>query len=269
MLRHGPCLVVSFGLVAAAGCGAKPPVDDSFADVGDAKSDAFSKKMTIVATLPSSGQAAPFVYTPKPRYRAVQLAGKQGQALDAWVRSTDGGDAVAWLLDGKFRTLASNDDADDTTTDSHLTATLPHAGTYYIVLRDYSLSSGVHFYVPLTLTVPVSDAAKAAEQAWNDLAGTAGALASNQIQPAGLPVGAQAKYDTYAAKFGAQGAPPSAYSFAVGGDTVYAVADGLEETFWVDLFAADGSFLGHGYDGDGGPTIGAWDTYPTWDPSQQ
>jgi hypothetical protein len=48
--------------------------------------------------------------------------------LSIWVRSSDGGDAVAWLLDAKYHVLASNDDADDSTLDSHLTYDLPAGG---------------------------------------------------------------------------------------------------------------------------------------------
>jgi len=51
------------------------------------------------------------------------------------VRSADG-DAVAFLTDARFKSLATNDDADASTKDAHVTASLPSAGDYYLVFRE-------------------------------------------------------------------------------------------------------------------------------------
>src|SRR5262249_9578556 len=99
--------------------------------------------MKIVGSLDYGQTSADVRYANPPRYRAFKFGGAKGDQVDVWVRSADG-DAVAWLLDNNFHTLAKNDDADDTTLDSHLTAKLPGNSnpdiiTYYIVFREYSL----------------------------------------------------------------------------------------------------------------------------------
>src|SRR5206468_4203302 len=91
-------------------------------------------------------------YTRSPRYRAYKFGGYEGDRVDVWVRSHDGGDAVTWVLDNRFNVLASNDDADDKTYDSHVVATLPASDsiTHYVVYRDYALSPA-HFAVELAV----------------------------------------------------------------------------------------------------------------------
>jgi hypothetical protein len=125
-----------------AGCYAgKAPATDSFDDLAglDQKSDAFSAYMKVVATL-NPGQSTSVVkWSKTPRYRAVQLNAKGPGTLALTVRSTDGGDALTWLLDAKFHVLGKNDDADDNTLDSHIIHDLPAGGaTYWIVFRDYN-----------------------------------------------------------------------------------------------------------------------------------
>ncbi len=128
--------------LAACSSGKAPATDDftSLASV-DPKSDAFSKHMLTVGNLAYGETSADVAYHNPPKYRAFTFTGAKGDAVDAWVRSPDGsGDSVAWLLDAKFKTVASNDDADSTTLDSHLTTTLAKSGTFYVVFRDYSLA---------------------------------------------------------------------------------------------------------------------------------
>jgi hypothetical protein len=126
-------------LCAACNGGKPAPTDDlSSLSAVDEKSDAFSRRMKIVGSL-AYGQTSDAVdYANPPRYRSFKFAGTAGDKVDIWVRSTDG-DSVAWLLSSSFKTLASNDDADDTTTDSHMTFTLNATHSYYIVFREYSL----------------------------------------------------------------------------------------------------------------------------------
>jgi hypothetical protein len=109
--------------------------------------------MKIVGSLDFGTTSATVKYTSSPRYRAFKLAANGGDTVDAWVRSTKG-DAVAWLLDNDFNIVASNDDADHTTLDSHIVATVPASAsaTHYIVFRDYSLESH-NFTVQLAGTV--------------------------------------------------------------------------------------------------------------------
>src|SRR5262245_29404261 len=128
-------------LLFAAGCVAgKPAVDEDFTELGqlDQKSDAFSSKMRLLGAL-DEGQTRKVYYTSSPRYRAYTLDG--GGAIDLWVRS-ETGDALAWVLDSRFRVLAKNDDADETTYDAHLALTLPDHQSHYLVMRDYDYSRG-------------------------------------------------------------------------------------------------------------------------------
>ena len=136
-------------LALGAGCsnGGKAPVDEDFSDLAgaDEKSDAFSYRMKILGSLDYGQTSATVAYKSTPRFRAFKFAGHKGDQIDVWVRSTNGGDALAWVLDNKFNVVAQNDDAlEGGTLDSHITVTLPgntdaNIVTHYIVLRDYDL----------------------------------------------------------------------------------------------------------------------------------
>jgi hypothetical protein len=129
----------TFAFIAALGvlgCQThKPAPTDQFSTAG--KADDFSSDLQIVGTLKYGASSGASYYRDPPQYHAFRFDGAAGDAVDVWVRSPDG-DAVAWVLDGGFQELAWNDDADDSTTDAHVTLTLP-AGppTHYIVFRDY------------------------------------------------------------------------------------------------------------------------------------
>lgn len=137
--------------LAATSCSGpdKEPVENDFSDLAslDQKSDAFSYRMKILGSLDYGQTSAVVKYSPPPRYNAYKFGGKKGDTVDIWTRSTNGGDAVTWLLDNSYRVIASNDDADEGgTLDSHVKATLPGNSdpaivTYYVVYRDYSLNS--------------------------------------------------------------------------------------------------------------------------------
>jgi hypothetical protein len=143
--------LASFALLFAA-CATKGDVNDDFSDLAnyDEKSDAFSTKMKIVGTLSYGDTSDSIEYSSTPRYRAFKFDGNAGDQVDVWVRSTDGGDALAWVLDATYHVVAKNDDANDTTSDSHITVTLPDATseTHYVVFRDYNLNKA-HFTVAL------------------------------------------------------------------------------------------------------------------------
>ncbi len=136
--------------LAIAACSAedKQPVESDFSDLAaiDQKSDAFSYRMKILGSLDYGQTSTNVKYTSSPRYRAYKFAGGKGDVVDVWTRSSNGGDAVTWLLDNAFHVVASNDDADAGTLDSHVSATLPGntdpaIRTYYVVYRDYSLNN--------------------------------------------------------------------------------------------------------------------------------
>jgi hypothetical protein len=135
------CLMMS---LVAAGCGGKAATDDDFSSLAglDEKSDSFSKHLKLMGTL-DFDKAATVKYSSSPYYRGYQLSGDEGDVVEIWVRSKNG-DPVTWLVDGSYRVVAKNDDADANTTDSHITATL-HAGIAYKVLfRDYAWES--HYF---------------------------------------------------------------------------------------------------------------------------
>ncbi len=135
-------------------CSSKAPVTDDFSALAgmDEKSDSFSYRMKILGSLDYGQSSDPVKYTKSPRYRAYKFAGYEGDRVDVWVRSSDGGDAVAWVLDNGFHVLASNDDADSSTSDSHIVTTLPadDSATHYLVFRDYSLAAA-HFTLDLAV----------------------------------------------------------------------------------------------------------------------
>lgn len=143
-------LSIAVSLVACAQQ-AKAPVDDDFSQFAglDEKSDAFSYRMKTLGSL-GYGETSSAAYSKTPRFRAYTFEGNAGDRVDAWVRSTDGGDAVAWLLDKSFRVVASNDDAADDTLDAHVAVTLPASAstTHYLVYRDYDLHTA-HFTAEL------------------------------------------------------------------------------------------------------------------------
>jgi hypothetical protein len=137
-------------MLCGAGCGAQKAMpEESFGDLADLdeKSDSFSYRMSIAGTI-KAGESRWTRYTARPRFRAYRFAGTKGDRVDVWVRARND-DAVAWLTDSRFDVIASNDDADGTTLDAHLTATLRWTGTHFIIFRTYDV-------VPATFDVSLS-----------------------------------------------------------------------------------------------------------------
>ena len=154
-------VIATVALIFAAGCGdeGKSFDQDELVQLTglEEKSETFTGKVTVVGTLTYGQTSSAVSYTRTPKYRAFKFVGKTGDAIDVWVRAR-GGDAVAWLTDSTFKTLATNDDADASTTDARVTATLPAGvnATYYIVFREYAQGSAT-FTVSLkggTTTTP-------------------------------------------------------------------------------------------------------------------
>jgi hypothetical protein len=127
-----------------AGCagGGKPEPQDSFDDL-DGKADAFSGKIKVAGNLAYNDAALRLKYSSTPLYRGVTFTAASGDAVEVWVRSTQG-DPVTWILDANYKVVAKNDDASADVTDSHLAVTLRKSGTFYVVFRDYSYES--HYF---------------------------------------------------------------------------------------------------------------------------
>jgi hypothetical protein len=123
-----------FTLITGCRQAAKAPVHDTFTKLSSSKADS-----AAIGSLGFGKTTSPITVRAN-NYGWLMLSGNIGDDVSIWVRSTNG-DAVAFLLDANDDVLAANDDADDTTTDAHIVATLPADGTYYIAFREYSYSS--------------------------------------------------------------------------------------------------------------------------------
>jgi hypothetical protein len=131
-------LMSSLLLAACTASAGKTDPQEDFSDLGDVKSDSFSRRWNMVGAI-ESDKPQTIQYANPPRFQAWTYNAVDGDALDVRVHSEDG-DSIAWLLDSSKRVVTSNDDSDGTT-DSHLVANHLHAGVYYVVVRDYYLQS--------------------------------------------------------------------------------------------------------------------------------
>ncbi len=240
-----------------AGCASKPPADDTFDDLAtvDAKSDYFSYRLKMLGTV-TDGASMSVPYTRTPRFRGVTVGGTAGDMVDIWVRATDGGDAVAWLLDDHYKVIAKNDDADDTTADSHLHAVLPASptGTYKVVLRDYYVKKHAFTvsYDVTTAASPPSSATSPLVQAFLPLyhaGGATYATDSHVVAETSLPTVARSGFGDFV------GASPSgttvtAWRFKVGTATGYAVMMAFDQQYFVSLYNAAGTWVAHGHTND-------------------
>lgn len=123
-----------------------------------AMADPFSASTKILGTL-QYGETSPLAnYSNPARFRAYTFYGKAGDRISASVQSLNG-DAILWITDFAFNTLAMNDDANDTTLDAYASIVLP-SGTqavpnrYFIFYREYSLQPA-EFRVKLMLLNPL------------------------------------------------------------------------------------------------------------------
>lgn len=80
--------------------------------------------------------------------RAYAFQGQVGDRVDIWVRSVEG-DAFASLLKADEASITTNDDGGAATFDSHLVATLPTSGTYYIQFSNSDFNETATFNVSL------------------------------------------------------------------------------------------------------------------------
>jgi len=117
-----------------------PQSDENFTDLAkqDAKSDAFSAKLRLLGSIHPGETLSSLAYTHKPPFRGLVLLANHNDAIRLDVRSNDGGDAVAWLLDSGFNTLSKNDDASSSTPDASIDLVVPASvdPIHYIVWKD-------------------------------------------------------------------------------------------------------------------------------------
>jgi hypothetical protein len=234
---------LAFALLLAA-CGGKPDVTDDFSGLGDEKSDSFSSKMTIVATLAAPQGSLRVAYTPKPLYRAVKLHAQAGDWVKITVRGLGAapspggkvpigaptGDPVAFLLDAKFAVVAKNDDANDQTSDALIVTQLKKSGIFYVVMRDYDHGSFT-FGVDLALARASGDLVADANT-WFQffIAGDAyGTLTGKWAVPLSkMPRAAQADASGCFAK---DVGNATGYAFPYDGHTMYILTGQAEEAY--------------------------------------
>jgi hypothetical protein len=129
--------VIGFCAVAA-GCAPSPSTTSRETN---SVSEALSKGNIKVLGALQYGQTSNLVsYTSPPKYSAFSFSANAGDAVDIWVRSPDhSGDAVALLLDSKYKEIAYNGNANRSTTDAHIVFTIPSGKgpTFYIAFREH------------------------------------------------------------------------------------------------------------------------------------
>ncbi len=147
----------ALAITAAAATPACSSADSTKESAADTRSAITVTSAMIVGSLDFPQTTATTTYTSTPAYRAYKFGGSAGDKVDVWVRSNDG-DALAWILDDNFHTLATNDDASASTTDSHMTWTVAAGETFthYVVFRDYYRATS-HFTVQFTGTKATPD----------------------------------------------------------------------------------------------------------------
>jgi len=127
----------------AASC-LDPASDDLGLAKGDEKLGAAvylpAGKIKVLGSLDYGDLSALVKYSRAPKkFKAYKFAGNEGDAVTVDVRSPNGGDAIAWVLDNDFKVIGFNDDTADSL-DAKISLVLPaHASaTHYVVYRDYA-----------------------------------------------------------------------------------------------------------------------------------
>jgi hypothetical protein len=257
-------------LILSACAASKPDPTDEFSSLNglDEKSDAFSSKMLTVGTLTGSGQVQ-VPYTATPKYRALKFKGHAGDLIkvnvNAWAgKVKSDGDPVAWVLDNHYTIVAKNDDVSDSQTDSQIVVQLFKTATFWIVVRDYN-GNDANFTVDFTLARPTGDTLSDAADIYNLYFQDDYDLASKHEikRSTSIPKTVRNQMDVYVAA----GIGGSFYKLPVGHDSRYVVTGVAEEEMWATIFDASGKVLGHGFDGDGGPGIAAWNPGADLDPT--
>lgn len=127
-------LVAACSAADAQGAGTGEKVDAT-----DEASTTFGLNNVQIAGSLSYGQTSKSTaYSKTPLYRAYKFSGNAGDQIEVNVKSSNG-DPVTWILDNDWHSIAKNDDASATDTNSHVKVTLPAnaSATHYIVVRDY------------------------------------------------------------------------------------------------------------------------------------
>ena len=119
--------ILAFSFLVA--CSANAPTDPSGKEGDDAvqESDLSGGSPKYLGQI-APGETKTTSYTDPPLYRAYGFTATGGDKITIDVKSTDYGDAMAWLTTTSWKSIAANDDASAKTLDSHIEYTIP-AGT--------------------------------------------------------------------------------------------------------------------------------------------
>jgi hypothetical protein len=134
--------LLALSAVAVTACSSADPAAAAGGEKVEATDEASTSfglnNIAIAGSLSYGDTSASTAYTKKPLYRAFKFAGNAGDAIEVSVESSNG-DPVTWILDNDWHTVAKNDDASASDTNSHVKVKLPPnaSATHYIVVRDY------------------------------------------------------------------------------------------------------------------------------------
>lgn len=124
--------------VSVAACSSSSSDGDKVAVTDEQTQELTIRSLSIAGSLDYGQTSASTSYTPSKKYVAYKFGGNAGDDVEVWVKSKNG-DPVAWILDDSGKTVAFNDDASASNTNSHIKVKLPASPsiTHYIVVRDY------------------------------------------------------------------------------------------------------------------------------------
>jgi hypothetical protein len=201
IMNHFKHISADFKLATVAIAIVTALITSSAAGLMAASSDQFSQNLKILGTISYGQTIGGLAYKIPPKYRAVKFEGKKGDLIEVWVRSADG-DAMAWVLDNQFKILAKDDDADNTTTNSHMSLTLPgnsnpDVNHYFVVFSEYY---GANATFSVSLTGSSSSKWPLLTGRWKD------DLNSQQIEITVIPsLGGKSDQDKIVAKYATRG----------------------------------------------------------------
>lgn len=172
-------VTVSLASLALGGCAASD--NGSKEEVGTYEGELKLSSPKLLGTIANGETKSGYYYNP-PRYRAYSFAAKAGDQITVDVHSVEG-DAMAWITDSGYNSLAANDDANSHTLDSHVTYTVPSNSlktSFRIVFRDYDLLDAtfdVHLQIqsakgPTDPTDPDPGTCNPANEPWRTYKGT-------------------------------------------------------------------------------------------------
>lgn len=134
--------LLALSAVAVTACSSADPASATSGEKIEATDEASTSfglaKVKIAGSLSYGQTSSATAYSKTPLYRAFKFAGNAGDEIEVSVKSPDG-DPVTWILDNDWHTVAKNDDASASDTNSHIKVKLPAnaSATHYIVVRDY------------------------------------------------------------------------------------------------------------------------------------